>query len=983
MNFLRRLTKADFDPRKDIPWKTVKVGIKNDSGRVVLADAEIEVPEFWSQSATDILAHKYLRKAGVPSHTVALSRDPAVPFVVPAWLAPSIPADNAIFGPELSAFQAFHRLAGHWTYAAYAEMYFQYDEDYRNFYNELFYMLAHQIFSPNSPQWFNTGLWWAYGINDSISAPGYRAPVIGEPAVETNDAYTFPQTAACFILGIKDSLLGRDGIMDTLTKEARIFKYGSGSGINYSNLRAKGSPLHNGGTSSGLLSFLNVFDANAGTIKSGGTTRRAARMVVVDADHPEALDVARWKVKEELKVHAMANGARNLAPTTPYARDVLNSLTPTYESEAYHTVGGQNANNSIRATHAFMQCATASNDDPRETQYERNLFDTICEAAWAVGDPGMQFHDTCNKWHTIPKVAPQVATNPCSEFSFIDNSSCNLAALNLLKFRQSDNSFDIELFSRCVETVTMVLDATISMSSFPTKEIAENTTNYRPLGLGFANLGGLLMASGVPYDSAQGRTYAAAITSLMTAQAWATSAKLAHRIEPFHDYPTHADDVKCVLELHVSANAQLKSSVNLSFTQGINVNAIYTSASMLWAQLITDNAPVRNAQLTLLAPTGTTALAMDCATTGIEPDFALVKLKKLAGGGTMNLINQLVRTALETLGYEEGKIRQIESSVKNFGTIDKTTPHVQISDIPVFACANDINYNGHLGMMAAVQPFLSGAISKTVNLPNSATVADVRNVFLSAWRLGLKAVAVYRDGCKLAQPLIAKGQTDTPAQALIRSIAPDDTVSQTDLPPLPKLPDVAAHAPKNEAVRYYLPHRRQGFTQKVTISGHKLYMRTGEYKDGRVGELFVTISKEGSTLKHLMDSLAIAISIGLQYGVPLQEYVDAFSDSKSEPSGLVQGSDNVKFCSSLMDYVVRELAASYINKPAPDNAESSEDPIELSPMPMPRITSNGSLRTMTKSPFMGDSCSSCGSFTLRRNGTCLVCETCGQTTGCS
>ena len=1000
MKFQRIFTTSDFNPHKHIAWKTVTVGIKADNGSTVLGETTIEVPESWSQSATDILAHKYLRKTGVPQIKVPITPHYAR---LPDWLCPHAPAKgDSCTSAETSAHQAFHRLAGHWTYTAYLHEYFETAECYHAFYDELYYMLANQIFSPNSPQWFNTGLWWAYGIRDKSGASAYRAEFAGQDAKEITEAYEYPQTSACFILGLRDSLLGPSGIMDTLTTEARIFKYGSGSGINYSTLRPQGAPLHNGGVSSGLMSFLNVFDANAGAIKSGGTTRRAARMIVVDADHPEAIDVARWKVKEELKVAAMANGAKNSNASTPYGKEVLNSLTTTYESEAYKTVSGQNANNSIRVTDDFMRKVLMGIGGPLDTDRDKELFFTICEAAHAVGDPGMQFHDNCNKWHTIPKAAPQRATNPCSEFSFIDNSSCNLASINLLAFRNTNNSFNHVSFRDVVRAVTIVLDLTISMSSFPTKDIAENTENYRPLGLGFANLGGLLMASGIPYDSYAGRAYAATITSTMQAVAWQTSAELVDndnlRLMPILNHDMHAQDIANVLKLHVQAHTELGNSPRVQLPDGVDrsVRDMYQEASLLWAQLVTSNRPIRNAQLTLLAPTGTTGLVMDCATTGIEPDFSLVKMKKLAGGGTMTLTNNLVRTGLESLGYEEGQIRQIETHIAKFGRVDKTTPFISLDHMKVFDCANDIAWQGHVAMMAAVQPFLSGAISKTVNLPNDAKINDVRDVFITAWESGLKAIAVYRDGCKLAQPLTAKiasvqatvnpgadnddaapAAEPSPAQALIKSIAGDDSVS---------IPRKAA-----SAVRYSLPSRRNGFTQKAVINGHKLYLRTGEYQDGRIGELFVSISKEGSTLKHLLDGLAQSSSIALQYGVPLQEFVDAFADSKSEPCGLVQGSDHVRMCSSLLDYIVRELAATYskrvTNEIQPHDDTNSDDDnqsdIMSEPITMPKVVITGGLRTMARPNYIGDSCPSCNSFTLRRNGTCMICDTCGQTTGCS
>ena len=1077
MNIQRLHTRADTPIQSQINWKTVKVLITK--GDEVLCDVpRLTVPEHWSQNAADILAHKYLRKAGVPAATTTgrQNRNHALSVQadwMPEWLLPSYAsADTNGTGSEVSTQQVFHRIAGHWTHAAWVGGYlkpndegapnaFAADADGKNvdysprdkwraaaeenaraFYDELYWMLAMQWAAPNSPQWFNTGLWWAYGISAYAENSGWQSAEIGDVAIETGSSYRYPQTSACFILGVEDSLLGADGILGTLAKEARIFKYGSGSGINYSSLRARGTPLTNGGVSSGMMSFLDVFDRNAGSIKSGGTTRRAARMVVVDADHPEAMNFVTWKQREELKVAAMANGARGMRSPNPVSQDTLNSLTTDYESVAYHTVGGQNANNSLRVTDGFMH--TVSQDDAAGSKAD--LWNATIYAAWACGDPGIQFNDTCNKWHTIPKVAPQRATNPCSEFSFIDNSACNLASINLVRFWDARTGvFDAAAFEHTVRLWTIVLDVTVGMSSYPDKKVAENSTDYRPLGLGYANLGGLLMLMGLPYDSSEGREAAAIITSLLQATAWETSAELANSIGPFRDFDTHAPDVARILELHREANAALTLYPASKFRSDIIIDRAYDAedasssgtdatvatvregsggvarrkasdadahpliaamdaATAKWETLGawrgSDCLPIRNAQLSLLAPTGTIGLVMDCATTGVEPDFSLVKLKKLAGGGSMTIVNQLVGDALRGLGYTDGEVADIEAYITEHGRINESCPHIEGAHVAVFDCAGDISWKGHIDMMAAVQPFLSGAISKTVNMPNSATVADVESAYVHAWKGGLKAVAIYRDGCKLSQPLTAVRTADpvAPDAVALEPVAPGSPGSAV----WPVESDFTATKLKLKlkqkgrlATRYKLPSRRCGFTQKVRIGGQSLYLRTGEYADGSLGEVFLTVAREGSTMKHLVDALAITMSIGLQHGVPLAEYIDAFADSKSEPNGMVQGSDNVRFCSSLLDYVAKELSATYL---AHDGEPERVDGVERIPLQPEKKEGTGGdkdeddgevverkhgLRTMAAPRYVGDACPSCHSFTMRRNGSCFVCDSCGQTTGCS
>lgn len=1029
MKFERHFTSAK--PVYDMfSWKKVDVDIRE--GQRMILQTTIEVPSAWSQSAADILAHKYLRKAGVPSSTTLATREPITGLsnndFLPDWLLPSLPAAGATLGAETSARQVFHRLAGHWTYNGFVKGYFRdagngeymdavrFEQDNaRIFYDEIYYMLANQMAAPNSPQWFNTGLWWAYGLSDDrASACGYRAPEIGLNAEEVH-GYEHPQTSACFILGLRDSLLGARGILDTVSREARIFKYGSGSGVNYSSLRGKGAPLSNGGTSSGLMSFLKLFDTNAGTIKSGGTTRRAARMAIVDADHPEAEAFVEWKAREELKVAAMVAGSR-LTKTTPEVAglglDTLKALeTAAYEGEAYVTVSGQNANNSLRVTDDFMRLAQNVTSesvvtDTASTYRNAELWKKTCVATWACGDPGMQFHDTINKWHPIPKVGEIRASNPCGEYMFIDDSSCNLASLNLLKFLERDD-FATDAFEHAVRLWTTVLDISVGMSSYPDSSVAENSADYRAVGLGYANLGGLLMCLGMPYDSDKGRTYAGLVTALMHGVAWRTSAEMADELGPFRDFDKHYQDIKRVHKQHTSAAHELLARVPVPNDE------LAAAVLRVWSLQESEFLPCRNAQLTLLAPTGTIGLVMDCATTGVEPDFSLVKHKKLAGGGSMTLVNPLVERALDAVGYSRLEVSAILSYVQETGRVDLACPHIQKKHIDVFACAGDISVTGHIGMMAAVQPFLSGAISKTVNMPSTATVDDVREAFLLAWRSELKAVAIYRDGCKLSQPLTAVragSATNQPEGAPEVSSSSALSLPQTTL-----VKGVKKHTP-----RYKLPSRRKGFTQKVHIGNNALYLRTGEYADGRLGEVFMTLGRDGSTMRHFVDSLAVCISLGLQHGVPLQEYVDAFTNSTSEPNGLVRGSESVRMCSSVMDYVVRELASAYLQNEGDIPAEVEGAVISAEALATGTVAigtgvgtnvvqppgtadndgegatwrddtvlhmisprSKPGIRVMARPIYSGNACPACAEFKLRRSGSCHVCDGCGETTGCS
>jgi ribonucleoside-diphosphate reductase alpha chain len=1068
MQFARHFTKhlapnhgQEWSPQNihnAIQWKKFDILIGSKSKPIL--EMEVEAPATWFQNAVDILAHKYLRKSGVPNRTAPSVRTDDES--VPRWLDVQHPAIGSIFGRETSAKQVFHRLAGHWTYEAFKAGYF--DAHSANsednnvsrethaqiFYDEIFWMLSHQMAAPNSPQWFNTGLYWAYGIAGDADTNLWRAPHIGHEATNIDGCYITPQVSACFILGVDNNLVQANGILDTLRKEATIFKYGSGSGINFSTLQAVNTPLKNGGVSSGVMSFLKIFDTATGSIKSGGTTRRAASMRIIDADHPEALQFVEWKSREEAKAKALIqagksarNQKENAAITqipTDFDTNTLAEITDFYEGDAYTTVSGQNSNNSLRVTDTFMKglreepSKVSSDRIISEVTRNQKLFDKATEAAHRCGDPGMQFHDTINRWHTIPKHSEQRATNPCSEYSFIDNSSCNLASLNLVNFLSSITKgpeaefgvghFDSESFRYACRMWTIVLDVSVGMASYPDKQVAENSVNYRAIGLGYANLGGLLLLLGVPYDSNEGRRVAAMITAVMHGQAGWTSAEIAGELGAFHDFDLHASDTLNVWNMHKKAVSELGDEIvansNIPHGQTHPLHNLFKDLADLWG--LSDNkrpTEFRNAQLTLLAPTGTIGMVMDCTATGIEPCFSLHATKKLAGGGQMTLVNELVGDALTGLGYTNAQISDIEQYIAQHGNVGYACPHILPGHMKIFDCANDIDpITGHVGMMAAVQPFLSGAISKTVNMPKSATVDDVKNVYLTAWQQGLKAVAIYRDGCKDSQPVTAsasngKASATAPvvpptrteiAGAINTKPAPTQQLSTRALPPRGQI-----------SSRYKLPSKRNGFTIKVNIGGQSLYLRTGEYPDGRLGEVFLSIGKEGSGLRHMVDTSAMLISIALQHGVPLESIRNSFIDSKSDPSGLVIGSDTVRTCTSIIDYVVRELWAQYgsketvlsieVQSPEPGEHKLSIEPalgaqgpevvLPLKREPLKLITSNipgveggtgelqaGAVRTMAQK-YSGDACRECHEYKLVRSGSCYTCQACGTTTGCS
>jgi len=1202
MKIERCFTKDNESPYKNIKFIKTSSQIKNPDGSIVFQLDDLEVPENWSQVAADIIAQKYFRRAGVPAKLKKVEEND-----VPSWLWKSIPESvDTKMGSETSSKQVFDRLAGTWTYWGWKGKYFDTETDARNYFDELRYILASQMCAPNSPQWFNTGLHWAYGI-DGPGQGHFYIDYKSKKLTQSSSAYEHPQPHACFIQSIEDDLVNEGGIMDLWTREARLFKYGSGTGSNFSKIRGDGENLSGGGKSSGLMSFLKIGDRSAGAIKSGGTTRRAAKMVVVDIDHPDIEEFIDWKVKEEKKVAALVTGskicakhlnlilkacvncegsdkdcfdpkknpalkkeiinARKLHVPENYIKRAIQFAEQGYtsmafetydtdwDSEAYLTVAGQNSNNTVRLTDDFIN-ALQNGDDwhlrsrrdnlPIKTMKASDLWEQIGYAAWASADPGLQFHTTINDWHTCPEGGEIRASNPCSEYMFLDDTACNLASINLIKFRNQDGSFKTSEFIHTVRLWTMVLEISVLMAQFPSKNIARLSYEYRTLGLGYANIGGYLMTSGIAYDSDEGRAICGAITALMTGIAYKTSAEMASEQGPFPDYKRNSKHMLRVISNHRNAaygnkENYLELSTNpVPLDHGnIKDKILLSEATKSWddALELGKKFGYRNAQTTVIAPTGTIGLVMDCDTTGIEPDFALVKFKKLAGGGYFKIINRAVPEALKSLGYGDNAINNIvdyavglntlknapginheklikkgfkkeqldavEQQLKNafdikfvfnkwtlgetfckdvlkisddqlndfsfdllshLGFSDKDildaniyccgamtiegAPSIKDEHLNVFDCANPCGRTGkralsvdsHILMLSGSQPFISGAISKTINMPNSASVEDCKNAYLKSWQLGLKANALYRDGSKLSQPLNAQ----------ILDEESDDEIEQPSAETtVEKIIEIAERREREK-----LPHRRKGYTQKAVVGGHKVYLRTGEYDDGRIGEIFIDMHKEGAAFRSLMNNFAIAISLGLQYGVPLDEYVDSFTFTRFEPAGLVQGNDTIKNATSVLDYIFRELAISYLERndlahvdpntispdtigngeldhPAPATkyistgyGRSKNNNLFILPSADLQLTGTNDILTATASSvsvnkenvtetntvgeavqiteeveqaldkndlinearikgYEGVSCDECANFTMVRNGTCLKCDTCGSTSGCS
>lgn len=1027
VEFERFFTQAGHDPMASVAMIKANSKIKDTEGRTVFEMKEIEVPEAWSQLAVDILVSKYFRKAGVPGteHEVSVRQ-------VIRRISHTLKTE----GERLGYFDAAAAAA---------------------FEDDLSYLLIHQMGAFNSPVWFNLGLYHEYKIMGS--AGNYAWDSTAMRVREVENAYSRPQCSACFIQSVDDDLMS---LFQLAKNEARLFKYGSGTGTNFSKIRGRQEKLSGGGYSSGLMSFLEVLDKGAGATKSGGTTRRAAKMVCLDMDHPEIVDFITWKSREERKVAALIAAG--------YSSD--------FNGEAYKTVGGQNSNNSVRVTDDFMRAVeqgekwstrARTSGEPLETHEARALWKMIAEAAWSCADPGLQYDTTINDWHTCLNTDRIYASNPCSEFMFLDDTACNLASLNLVKFLGQDGVFDIEAYRRACRTFIIAQEILVDLSSYPTEQIAKNSHDYRPLGLGYANLGTLLMLKGIPYDSDAGRSWAGALTAVMCGQAYAVSAEEAKVLGPFAGYAANREPMLKVIRKHRDAAYKIDGSVI--------PQELALAARVDWdvALNLGEEYGFRNSQVTVLAPTGTIGLLMDCDTTGVEPDFALVKFKKLAGGGYFKIVNQSVTAALENLGYSASQIKDIlryllgsmsfdgaphlsrefllskglsdaeikkiektlpgtfelssafsrytlgEELLKRIGVseadLKKTqfnfltwaglsekqiaeaneaicgtmtvegAPHIQDKHLAVFDCANKCGVKGkrfiapmgHIRMMGATQPFLSGAISKTVNVPHETSVDEIQDIYYQGWKLGLKAIALYRDGCKLSQPLSTKSESTSSKTEAAVSVAP--SVAPTA-------------APK----RHKLPAKRIGFTQEANVAGHKVYLRTGEYSDGTLGEVFIDMHKEGAAYRAMMNCFAISVSLGLQYGVPLEEFVDKFTFTRFEPSGIVNGHPNVKLATSIVDYIFRVLGMEYLGRTdfvqvKPDTGTLA---IPVAPTPVAAAAAvsdslgaaSGASGQLTLSghlaEMMGDAplCDSCGHTTVR-NGACYKCLNCGSSMGCS
>ncbi len=1227
MKIERKFTEAGQDAYAGIAFGTTTSEIRNPDGKIVFRNDSVEVPEGWSQVASDVLAQKYFRKAGVPARLKKVKEKGVPEFlwrsVADEKALADLPEDERIVG-ESSAKQVFDRLAGAWAYWGWKGGYFSTEADAQAYYDEMRFMLAEQMAAPNSPQWFNTGLHWAYGIDGPGQGHFYVDHATGK-LTKSNSAYEHPQPHACFIQSVSDDLVNEGGIMDLWVREARLFKYGSGTGTNFSSLRGEGEKLSGGGKSSGLMGFLKIGDRAAGAIKSGGTTRRAAKMVICDMDHPDIESFINWKVIEEQKVASLVAGSKShekqlneifaairqwdgstedavdpsknealktairgakkaMIPETyvkrvlDYAKQGYGSIEfPTYDtdwdSEAYASVSGQNSNNSVRVTDAFLKAVKDDADwelvrrtdgKVAKTVKARDLWEQVGHAAWACADPGIQFHDTVNAWHTCPEDGQIRGSNPCSEYMFLDDTACNLASMNLLTFYKN-GQFDAEGYVHATRLWTVTLEISVLMAQFPSKEIAQRSYDYRTLGLGYANIGGLLMNMGLGYDSDEGRALCGALTAVMTGISYATSAEMAGELGAFPGYARNAGHMLRVIRNHrAAAHGQTEGYEDLAVKPvpldhaNCPDQTLVSLAKSAWDEALAlgEKHGYRNAQATVIAPTGTIGLVMDCDTTGIEPDFALVKFKKLAGGGYFKIINRSVPGALETLGYGSAQIEEIiayavgHASLGNCPGINHTAlighgfgqaeldkieaalpsafdirfvfnqwtlgesfcretlgipaekladptfdllrhlgftraqieaandhvcgtmtlegaPHLDPKHYNIFDCANACGRKGkrflsvesHITMMAAAQSFISGAISKTINMPNNATIEETLAAYELSWSLGIKANALYRDGSKLSQPLasalveddeeaeeiLATGSAQEKAAVLAEKIVEKIVVKEL----------VRSHREK-------LPERRKGYTQKAMVGGHKVYLRTGEYKDGTLGEIFIDMHKEGAGFRAMMNNFAIAVSVGLQYGVPLEEFVDAFTFTKFEPAGMVQGNDSIKQATSILDYIFRELAVSYLDrtdlahvKPLGASfddlgggsdegqsnvSEPSERTASKSLEVLKQVASTGYMRkrlpqelvvlqggigatalagdpiaalntlipataqaaaaggatalasgtvTMdarTKAKmqgYEGDPCGECGNYTLVRNGTCMKCNTCGGTSGCS
>lgn len=1117
--------------------------IKTPAGATIFEHRSLIAPAQWSQAAVDVLAQKYFRKAGVPSNT-ATRAETGTDAACPLWLRPRVADEAASFGRETDARQVFERLAGAWTYEAWLGGYFgepgkDAERSALIFFDEICALLALQAFAPNSPQWFNTGLWWAYGIESRgqelfkvhpALAAGRAEEATLDDVREVGTAYRHPMSYACFIQGVEDKLVGDASILDLAEREAKVFKFGGGCGSNFSALRAEGEPLTAGGKSSGLMSWLGGYDKFAGAIKSGGTTRRAAKMIILNEDHPDIFDYVEWKVREEDKVAMLAAGSILLGnhanailaaakgdtdPNTnkklgravgkalregvpgPYVRRLLGLAAegvtkadlPVYgvdwQSEAYRTVSGQNANNTVRFSDRFL----SSVNDPNaphalywRTELEKaklegrepkpcrvvkaaELWRAVCEAAWKSADPGANYKDTINDWDVTPAEGEIHATNPCSEFIYKDDNGCNLASLNFGAFLSPSGDFDAEGFAHAARIVTTVLDVTVNMSAFPSARIAMNSHNHRTLGAGYANLGGVLMRSAVPYDSPAGREICAALTCLLHSVALCTSAEIAGELGAFPVYDRNKAAALRVVRNHaILAGAISGPPLGLSkYHHRLDIEKLPAAWQRVGAiarqfayrsVLAAEENGLRNAQVTNVAPTGTIGIVMDCDTTGIEPDFALVKFKTLAGGGYFKLVNQAVPEALRKLGYTAEQAAEIVAYIGGRGTFDgcphaeklpaqisefvpmlgscvdlrhlsdifekslttaelraandyvcgtgtiEGAPHLRDEHLPVFDCANScgrgvrsLAWRAHVLMMSAAQSWISGGISKTINLPKTATLAEISAAYLLAWEMGVKCIALYRDDSKLSQPLSAG---DNSLLSFADSVEEAKTAERV--------------ITKIVTTRRVMPNRRAGYTQKVRVGAHKLYLRTGEYENGELGEIFVDLHKEGAAFRSMMGCFCIAVSLGLQHGVPLDEFVDKFTFQRFEPNGPVQHHDRIKNATSIVDYIFRELAITYLGRedlahvkaedmPAALDAASSagDEAADLraaAPTNRPRsekVKVSGPMRAEIVNRrdnakargYTGNFCAHCGSDRMTRAGSCERCDSCGETSGCS
>ncbi|TVQ59009.1 MAG: adenosylcobalamin-dependent ribonucleoside-diphosphate reductase [Phycisphaerales bacterium] len=1178
MKITRKFTTPSASPFSSVEWVKRSSKISNPDGSVVFQMDDAEVPSTWSQLATDIMVSKYFRKAGVPQ--------------VDAQGEPILDEDGKpVMGPERSARQVIHRLAGCWRHWGEEHGYFDTAEDAQAFYDELAWMLVHQVAAPNSPQWFNTGLNWAYGVTGPAQGHYVVDPASGK-VEKAKDAYTHPQPHACFIQSVEDDLVNSGGIMDLWVREARLFKYGSGTGTNFSRLRAENESLSGGGKSSGLMSWLRIGDRAAGAIKSGGTTRRAAKMVCLDLDHPDIEQFINWKVREEIKVAAMVEGMKHLEESQRTAAKRLGlNLDYDFNGEAYYTVSGQNSNNSVRIPDAFFDAVDGDEDwqltrridgEVAKVVKAADLWRQIGFAAWRCADPGVQYDSTINAWHTCPSSGRINASNPCSEYMFLDNTACNLASINVLKFYDSQTrTFDVQGYEHAIDLWTIVLEVSVLMAAFPSREIARLSYEFRTLGLGYANLGAMLMQAGIPYDSEEGRAVCAMLTSILTGRSYRQSALMASEHGAFAGFTKNKDEMLRVIRNHRrAAHGVARNTVGAEGYEDLRISpvpidhalvtdasrrllansaALLERATVAWDEALElgEEHGYRNAQVTVIAPTGTIGLLMDCDTTGVEPDFALVKFKKLAGGGYFKIANASLRPALVALGYSDHQVRDMMTYVLGALRLDvpmpgakspctfeefllakgltpetletvrealpgvfelgfafnawtigdaalaavgvdaakakadpsfnllKTlglnaaqiealnekicgtqtiegAPHLREEHLPVFDCANKcgrkgrrfIAPEGHIRMMAAAQPFISGAISKTINLPHEATVDDIMSAYRLSWELGLKANALYRDGCKLSQPLSSKSESADSAgdaeeagggmdDASVRLLSDeDDDLEELDLAReevadgVARIAKAAAKASENGAyvaeakvlvdrnaaalqrpMRRRLPDTRSSLTHKFNIAGHEGYLTVGLYEDGKPGELFITMAKEGSTIGGLMDSLGTATSVALQYGVPIESLVNKFTHQRFEPAGMTANRE-IPFAKSLVDYIFRWMGMQFI--PGYREANAPKRPSEEKSMtdraagasrlrsdddaprvgagdtrPAPhrvatRSADGGALQPLvsTLSDAMRDcqgdapACEVCGTITVR-NGACYKCLNCGHSMGCS